>query len=255
MKSNQLPFGRSGRHALAITILVIAALPLTGVGQFEISTATGSTSQNFDTLTTDSTANWLNDSTLADDPLNPPTLPGWSLFTFANTPITTYRSGIGDSNTGSFYSFGVAGNGDRSLGGTASGGAYFGSPATGAVAGYIAFSATNTSSATLTGFTLGFDGEQWRNGGNTSAQTMVLEYGFGATFTDVTWVAPGGNFDWSSPVVGSTASPVIGNDAGLVANRGGSISGLDWTTGTTLWLRWTERNDAGNDHGLGIDKF
>ena len=26
-----------------------------------------------------------------------------------------------------------------------------------------------------------------------------------------------------------------------------------WAAGDTLWLRWVERNDIGNDHGLAID--
>jgi hypothetical protein len=30
---------------------------------------------------------------------------------------------------------------------------------------------------------------------------------------------------------------------------------LGWNAGDTLWLRWVERNDAGNDHGLAIDNF
>jgi hypothetical protein len=39
--------------------------------------------------------------------------------------------------------------------------------------------------AALDSFTVGFDGEQWRDGGNTTAQTMVLEYGFGSAFNAV----------------------------------------------------------------------
>jgi hypothetical protein len=194
----------------------------------------------------------MNDTTLT---AGDSTLNGWSLFNFLNVPIATYNAGTGSSSAGSFYSFGATDVAERALGGVASGGAYFGSPASGAVAGYIAFAATNTSAATLTSFTLGFDGEQWRNGGNTTAQAMVLEYGFGTSFDAVTWNAPGGAFDWTSPVATGTAAAVDGNTAGLVGSRGGSISGLNWTTGQTLWIRWTERNDFGNDHGLGIDNF
>jgi hypothetical protein len=83
---------------------------------------------------------------------------------------------------------------------------------------------------------------------------MVLEYGFGGTFQTVsTWTAPGGNFDWTSPVNAATAAAVDGNSAGLVANRGGTISNLTWPNSETLWVRWVERNDSGSDHGLAID--
>jgi autotransporter-associated beta strand protein len=130
------------------------------------------------------------------------------------------------------------------------------------VAGYIAFAATNSSPATLTSFTVGFDGEQWRdggaNGGTPVTQPMVLQYGFGTLFTDVTtWNEPGANFNWTAPVFTNTTTgaAVDGNGAGLVTGLGGTINGLDWTTGQTLWVRWVERNDAGNDHGLAIDNF
>ena len=28
---------------------------------------------------------------------------------------------------------------------------------------------------------------------------------------------------------------------------------MGWAAGDTLWVRWIERNDAGNDHGLAVD--
>jgi MYXO-CTERM domain-containing protein len=48
---------------------------------------------------------------------------------------------------------------------------------------------------------------------------------------------------------------VDGNNAGAVAGLGGTIGGLEWAAGETLWLRWVERNDAGSDHGLAIDNL
>lgn len=235
----------------AITWSVLGVLAAAGTASAQLSYAGGAYGNNWDSLSTTAPASWINDVGY----------PGWFLFTSTNAPITqiNLNSGgvIGTNGTGSFYAFGLtSSSADRALGGIGAGGAYYGSPASGSIAGYIAFAATNTIGYTLTEFTVGFDGEQWRNGGNTSAQTMVLEYGFGATFASVTtWIAPGGNFDWTSPVVGSTAAAVDGNAAGLVAGRGGTISNLTWNNGDTLWIRWIERNDTGNDHGLAIDNF
>ncbi|RQO59770.1 PEP-CTERM sorting domain-containing protein [Paucibacter sp. KBW04] len=226
----------------------LSALALTAPAQAAVSVDSSSFvySQSFDSLAkTTSTSNvaWANDSTLA----------GWSLFNKDKAAITSYLADAGGSNTGGFRSFGVSGNSDRALGGVGSGGTYFGSPANGAVAGWIALSLTNNSGSALAGFNLAFDGEQWRNGGNATAHSMVLEYGFGASFAAVTsWTAPGANFDWTSPVVGTTAATVNGNGAGLVAGRGGQIN-TAWAAGDTLWVRWTERNETGNDHGLAID--
>ncbi len=201
-------------------------------------------SQNFDSLTTSTVAvPWANDSSL----------PGWYLFTSTLADAATIGADTGSSNAGTFRSYGASGNSERALGGTASGGAYFGAPIAGAVAGWMAVSFINTSGAPLDGFTLAFSGEQWRNGGNASAQSMVLEYGFGASFGSVAnWVAPGGSFNWTSPVVGTAAGAVDGNAAGFIGGLGGSIN-TAWAPNGTLWIRWVERNDVGNDHGLAID--
>ncbi len=200
-------------------------------------------SQTFDTLASSGTANaWADDSTLA----------GWSLVNSIGAAVPTYATD-NTSNTGGFRSFGDSGSSERAFGGVASGGAYFGSPASNAVAGWIAVAFTNGTGAALAGFGVTFNGEQWRNGGNTNAQTLVLEYGYGSAFSSVTsWTAPGGSFDFTSPVVGATAATVAGNSAGLVSGLGGSII-APWAAGDTLWLRWVERNDIGNDHGLAID--
>lgn len=226
------------------TLFAAAALltALPALAQINIATPATAYSQSFDGLATTGTANaWVNDSTLA----------GWSAFTWLNTAVTTYAAGNGASTTGAFYSFGTGA--DRAWGGLGSGGTYFGSPAQASVAGYIALALVNGSAVAYDSFTIAFNGEQWRNGGNTTAQSMVLEYGFGNSFTAVTtWTAPGGNFDWTSPVATATAAFVDGNAAGLVLNRGGTIS-TNWAPGATLWVRWIENNDAGSDHGLAID--
>jgi hypothetical protein len=234
------------------SIVVLAAL-INGVGRLaaDISYSGGLYTQDFDSLISSGTSQpWTNDSTLM----------GWHLFRqdAANPPvaITAYSANDGSSTTGSFYSYGTSGTSERALGGLGSGGSYFGSPASGAVAGWMAVSFNNASGATIMDFTIAFDGEQWRNGGSGSPNTMVLEYGFGATFASVgTWTAPGGNFDWASPVATGGAAAVNGNSAGLVAGRGGTVSNLSWANGQTLWIRWIERNDTGNDHGMAIDNF
>lgn len=233
---------------------IFAAAMLSTVGGLvnaDISYTGGTYSQDFNTLVSTGTNQpWTNNSTL----------PGWYLFQSAGSPITAYSSGTGSSNTGNFYSFGSVSSTERALGGVASGAAYFGSPAAGAVAGHIAVCFTNQTGNTLDSFTVSFSGEQWRDGGSATpaAQSMVLEYGFGSSFGTVSsWIVPGGTFDWTSPVFTNTGSgaAVDGNAAGLVTGVGGTISSLTWNPGDSLWIRWIERNDVGNDHGLAIDNF
>src|SRR5262249_31632660 len=98
----------------------------------EITDATPYT-QNFNTLPTSGTNQaWSNDTTLQ----------GWYLLRQpAAAPVAITTINATTSNTGTFNSFGGGTTNpvsDRALGGTGSGGAYFGSPSSGAVAGWMA---------------------------------------------------------------------------------------------------------------------
>jgi hypothetical protein len=228
----------------------VALLSAASAAQATVSVTSASFtySQDFNSLATAGASNaWANDVTLA----------GWSLYNKNSAAITSY--GTVASGTGGFFAFGNGSSADRALGGTGSGGTVFGSPQSGALAGWIAVAFTNTSAVALDSFTLRFDGEQWRNGGSTTStpsivQTMKLEYGFGATMATVSaWTAPGGSFDFASPVFGTTAAAAVdGNGAGRVANLGGTVN-TTWAPGSTLWVRWAEVNDANSDHSLAID--
>ena len=210
----------------------------------------GSYSQSFDTLAVSASGNsWKNDLTL----------PGWYLFrqpAASPSAISSYNADAGANNAGAFLSYGASGSSDRALGGLGSGGSYFGSPASGTVAGWFALALSNATGNPITDLDLSFNGEQWRNGGNTSEQTMVLEYGFGSSFEQVSnWTSTEPSFNWSSPIATSTAAAIDGNSTGRISDVGGilDLSTTPWAADTTLWLRWTEVNDPGSDHGLAID--
>jgi PEP-CTERM motif len=227
-----------------LTAATLLAATATAQAAISVTSAGFTYGESFDSLTTSTTATpWVNDSTLA----------GWSLFISTLADAPTIVAGTGSGTTGSFMSFGGAGSGDRALGSLASGGTYFGGPASGAVAGYIAVAFVNNTGANIDGFSVKFDGEQWRNGGNTAAQSLDMSYGTGASFGTVgTWVA-----GWNVPSIVNTgtAAAVDGNTTGLTANLGGTVTGLTWAAGDTLWLRWADRNDTGNDHGLALDNL
>ena len=122
-----------GSLALAALTFPVQAISITAAGSIY--------SQNFDALA--STAGtgivWANDSTL----------PGWSLFQRTWAAVATYSVDGVNSGTGSFYSLGTTSSPDRALGGLASGSPYFGSPASGAIAGWIAASFVNNSGGIL----------------------------------------------------------------------------------------------------------
>ncbi len=220
-------------------------------GQFNY---VGSTySQNFDSLASSGAPAWTNNATLN----------GWYLFRQPGAPLdalTSYSTGTGSSATGGIYSFGSAAATDRALGGIGAQAAVFNNPASGNVAAWIAFSATNNTGTALGQFSFAYDGEQWRDGGATgAAQTMKVEFGFGSTFgPGITWVPlTGGTFEFSSPIFSNASGLALDGNAAAnrSAGRGGTVTGLNWTAGQTLWLRFVETNDTGNDHALAIDNF
>ena len=189
-------------------------------------------SQSFDSLAASGTLTFVNDSTLQ----------GWSLFRASGTSMTM-TAGSGSSNAGGFYSFGTGTATDRALGSIASG-------STGTIV--YALALTNNSGSALDSFTLRYDGEQWRNGGVTAVHSLTVQYGFGANYATAAWVTPPAGFDFASVVGTTTAAAVDGNVAGKVANLGGTVT-TNWAAGDTLWVRWTDIDNTGGDHGLAID--
>lgn len=170
------------------------------------------------------------------------TLPAW----YASR--TTYNAAAGASNTGSLYSFGTASSTDRALGGVASGGT-----------ATITFGVrlVNDTASTITSVAVQYAGEQWREGGGTTASlAQKLDFATKTTAADLA----GGAFvdvdalDFVSPSFGATtASALDGNASANRSTVSGSITGLSVAPGQVLWLQWSDLNDTGNDHGLGID--
>lgn len=234
---------RAHRHALRGGLLLCLAYTSAGLAATPF---TGAYTQNFDTLPGSGSAlAWSNDSTL----------PGWFLFNKTKTAITQYRAGTGSDNNGSFYSFGTSGASERALGVLVSSGTYFGSPANNEVAGWMALALKNGTASTIDALTIKYNGEMWRNGGNTNPQAMTLEYAVGDSFEGIaSWKVAGDAFDWTARGANTTAGPLDGNSAGLASNRGGDLRGLQWAAGQTLWLRWVQtRISAGASHGMAID--
>ncbi|MCS7035753.1 MAG: hypothetical protein NZM41_03735, partial [Saprospiraceae bacterium] len=232
-------------RVLLISLLLLSVVGL--IGQIPITTLGTPYNQNFDVLAPSGTNNpWTNHSTI----------PGWHLFRqpAPGTALTSYNSSDGSSTTGSMYSFGSTSSSERALGALASGGTYWGSPSAGSVAGWIAVAFLNSTGTTISQMQITYDGEQWRDA-NTTPQSLIVEYGIGASFTTVaTWTLAGAPFNFNSPV-NSNSGAINGNTVGKVAGIGGLIGGLTWNPGQLMWIRWRVTNAVGNDHGLGIDNF
>ncbi|MBW4445657.1 MAG: hypothetical protein KME38_01955 [Spirirestis rafaelensis WJT71-NPBG6] len=188
-------------------------------------------SQNFDSLLNSGTNNtWTDDSTID----------GW----YSNR--TVYLAGTGTNTTGALYSFGSTNATDRALGSVASGG-------TNTIFYGVRF--LNNTANTINSLNINYVGEQWRNGGNTTPQQLDFQYQIGATtITGGTWI-DFDSLDFTSPVATATAGALDGNVAANRATLSSTLSGITIAPNQEIWLRWQDLNDAGNDHGLGIDDF
>ncbi len=214
---------------IALTVALVAGM--TAAAQAQISYTGGTYTQDFDSMGATGTT----------------TPTGWFAGTGTVAIIgTTVVAGTGSSTAGGNYNFGVAGVnviGERALGSLASASTQRDSE--------VRF--TNNMGLDITEFTIGYDGEQWRNGGSTVPNVLAMQYS-----TDgINWTSLGAAFNFTSPINTSTASALDGNAA---ANRVAGIGGTYTPTvsipnGSVFYLRWADIDDTGSDAGIALDNF
>jgi uncharacterized protein len=217
-------------------------------------------SQNFDSLSNSpaaTTITWTDNAT--------PGLVGWyasrafsagTTSTLGPYAYSTYRIGDGSQNNGWIWSFGTTGNPDRALGSISSG-----TPKTNAFGVWI----QNDTASVVGNILISYTGEQWRNGGNTAAQTLAFSYKiFTSPFSSPLDTVPAGvnswvgfsGLDFISPTTGATAATLDGNATGnQVLFNNVLLTGVTLNAGEGIFLRWVDIDDSGNDHGFGVDGF
>ena len=244
--SRRLTAPRSAGSAIAVALIGVLfgfsrlAPPSFAIANGGNINATGvPITETFDTLASTGTGiAWADDSTIS----------GWW------STRTVYNSGTGSSNAGALYSFGGAGTNpdtDRALGSVASGG-------TGTV--FHAARLTNGTGGTIDSLDIGYAGEQWRNGGNLTPQTLTFQYQVanpgvvtGANTPATGWISvPELNF--TGPVTGATAAPLDGNAAANRILKSATLA-VTVAAGQEIWMRWQDLDDPGSDHGLAVDDF
>jgi PEP-CTERM motif len=261
MPSKQLPIAGVIATGLALV------LSQNAYSQVLYGTAGSTYSQNFDSLpntpenvnlqTFATPTQWADNSTSTSSQIS---LTGWYLYHPITNPGSEgganghqrIRIGSGSASTGAFMSFGSTGSSDRALGDVGST-----TIAANNADVYIGLRIKNTTGQTLDSFTLTYNGEQWRDGGNATPVAQSMTFGWSTTATAIndlpasfTTVATLG---YDSPVFTAAAGAVDGNVAGRVNGITATVTGLNWLDGTDLWLRWDDVQNAGNDHGLAID--
>lgn len=119
---------------------------------------------------------------------------------------------------------------------------------------------TNNSGTTLNQFTLLYEGAQFRNSNSGVQNTIEVTWRAGTPGDLMAGVwnqVPELTFD--APHVGDGVSGGVNIDPYHPDNRETigpvTITGLQWLPGEDLWIRWTDFNASGVDHGVGIDNI
>ena len=219
--------------------------------QASVILSTTSYSENFNTLsTTDVNDVW---STTAGTQAAVPGSTGCDGVKLSGTSSGTgtnlmdFIADAGTSNTGAVHSYGAAANSERALGTVASGPNVPG----------IGVEIQNNTGTTITSVTINYTGEFWR-----SSQTVqnVLTFGYfiGASGS-TTYLSAGGAtavtaLNLVGPAAAGSAAALDGNLVGNQASFGSTIT-ANILQGQSLYLRWQDADDTGNDGGVAIDGF
>ncbi len=154
----------------------------------------------------------------------------------------TVLVGDGGSNSRGNYNFGSTGQSDRALGSLAGDGLTRNTEAR----------FVNWSGLYLAALQIRYTGEQWRRGGNNSVNNqLVLQFSTnGSSFTPL-----GESFNFNTPLDAGRSSALDGNaPASRVTGLGGTFIPPDLIgPGEVFYLRWSDPDDPGFDHGIALD--
>ena len=205
-------------------------------------TATGSYSQDFNTLISAGTAPWLDNQTV----------PNW--YSQRSGSGTSIRANDGSINTNNLYSFGTGVETERALGTR-------GGPSNNVEVNFAhGLLLRNTSCATLTDVSVSYTLEQWRKTNANQPHTVTFWYKIDSN--SISFLTPGINTGWTEVEALAATSPIISGPNGalngnLPANRVVlttiAIPSLAVPVNSYIMLKWEDPDHPGNDHHLAID--
>lgn len=168
----------------------------------------------------------------------------WQATTNQNISSTSSQLVVdnGTSSGGGIYSYGATGSSDRALGSIG---------ATAAPAAAYATSIQNAGDVTLFDLTVLYTGEHWHLGQGVAADTLSFAYSTTATsIFSAGWTAVP-ELNYGEPADAGPAAARDGNADPILIQH--TISGLNLAPGEVLWIRWSDANVSGSDHGMAID--
>jgi hypothetical protein len=168
------------------------------------------------------------------------------------TAATNFIVDNGGANGGAIYSLGDTAGADRALGSVASGTNVMG----------FGFKLTNSTANIIADLTVAFTQENWRSS-TSVVNTVFASYAFpGGAITDANFLtttdpgflaATGLNMVGPDPV--TTNGPLLGNDPGNQVARSATFSAINLAPGASMYFRWRDVNETGNDANLAMDNL
>jgi hypothetical protein len=111
----------------------------------------------------------------------------------------------------------------------------------------------NNTNLALNFFSIGYTGEEWRDGGSGNLNSLVLQY----SPDGLTWTSLGAAFNFISPI--NNAGFPTALDGNAAANRavigGGFALSTPIAPGSAFFFRFADTDEGGKDDGLAIDDF
>ncbi|MBX9735937.1 MAG: hypothetical protein K2X32_03345 [Phycisphaerales bacterium] len=230
---------------MQIKMFVVALLATAGTAMASISFTGSAVTENFDGMTTAAGIFAATGST-------PAIVPGttFDAAKTGGTNVATAQGVIADTGAGtagSIYRYATTGSTEYALGALASGTNIFS----------FGVEVINSAPNALNSFTIAFDGEQYRSSTNVQNR-LVFSYGFsGGTVTSANYLAT------ATTLTANTAGDIVGGAPvttnGIITPTSTgytvTVTGINVAVGGSIFLRWADTNDAGNDAGLAIDNF
>lgn len=220
-----------------LTIIGLAVAALAGA-QAQVVYTSGNYTQNFNSLPSSGNTTWTNNTTLT----------GWFAQT-DNSTVSLVTANSGTTTTAGLYSFGNGTSTDRALG-YAPTNAFFGNPGN----GYVGVRIQNGNAFSLTSFNLSYTGEQWRLENGAVAGTLTVQYKVNATsILDATGWTTISALTFTSPKTTGTTGALNGTASGNFTALSAANISASVSPGDTLFIRWGDANDTGNDQFVAVD--
>jgi hypothetical protein len=174
-------------------------------------------------------------------------IPGWTAINATSGATLAMGLSNGAESSGNVYNVGTINSEERAFGILADATT---TPVLGAVF-------QNNTGGMVTKISIQARMEQWKESGNASVnETVAFYYSLDATsLNDGTWTAVTAlNLNEKLTFADSNFA-VNGNLATNYTNLSNIITGLSWTNGANLWIKWLDTNDAGSNGMFAIDNF